>query len=74
MNATLINEKERHCGLRGQVILCWCVLVFVCAHMDKIIRSISVLFEVGGLDGSIMLQLLICNSEVRTQIFRVSNY
>lgn len=33
-------------GLRGQVILCWCV------RMDNIILSISDLFEVGGLVGS----------------------
>lgn len=29
-----------------------CVLVCVCVRMDKIILSIRVLFEVGGLDGS----------------------
>lgn len=64
-------------GLRGQVILCWCVLVcvFVCAHMDKIIPSISDLFKVGGINGSssIMFQLFIYDSEGRTEIFNDLN-
>lgn len=40
-----MRKKGIVVGLRGQVILCWCV----CAPMDKIILSISDLFEVGGL-------------------------
>lgn len=47
-----------------------CVLlhVCVCVHMAKIILSISILFEVGGLDGSSEHHIAaICESEGRSQ-------
>lgn len=47
-----MRKKVIVVGLRGQVILCLCVSLCVCVRMDKIILSIRVLFEVGGLDGS----------------------